>query len=81
MMSYRSWETEQLFVALGGKASDSLVSKQCISTWLVELIEFVYCQADLPVLQGNKCHETKKQDTSLADLAGVDPKQTCDAAT
>ena len=79
--AYRAPDAVQLFVTYGGKSPGSPVSKQRISAWLVELIEFVYKQADLPIPQGIKGHQTRSQAASLADLAGVSPQQICDAAT
>jgi hypothetical protein len=78
---YRASDAEQLFVAYGPKSKGQPVSKQRISAWLVELIKYVYEKGHLPIPQGIKGHQTWKQATSIADLAGVDPQQICDAAT
>jgi hypothetical protein len=79
--AFRAPNTEQLLVAYGGKSRGSAISKQRISAWLVELIKFVYENGNLPIPQGIKGHQTRKQATSLADLAGVDPQAICNAAT
>ena len=41
----------------------------------------MYDKGHLPVPLGVKGHQTRKQATSIADLAGVDPQAICDAAT
>ena len=78
---FRAPNTRQLFVAYGGNDKGHPITKQRLSAWLVELIHFVYDQNDLPIPQGVKGHQTRKQATSLADMAGVDPQAICDAAT
>ena len=78
---FRAQNVEQLFVAYGRKSHGSAISKQRISAWLVELIQFVYQKSHLPIPKGIKGHQTRKQATSIADLAGVDPQAICDAAT
>ena len=77
----RAPDTKQLFVAYGGKTRGSAISTKRISAWLVELIEFVYLKSHLPVPQGIRGHQTRKQATSIADLAGVPPQTICEAAT
>ena len=79
--AYRKPDAQQLFVCYGGKTRGDPVSKSRISSWLVELITWVYTHQGLPVPQGIKGHQTRKQSTSIADLAGVDPQQICAAAT
>ena len=79
--SYRKARAQQLFVCYGGKSRGNPVSKYRISSWLVELIAWVYTHQNLPVPQGIKGHQTRKQSTSIADLAGVDPQLICAAAT
>jgi hypothetical protein len=79
--TFRAPDTEQLFVAYGRRSRGSAISKQRISAWLVELVQFVYDKGHLPVPIGVKGHQTRKQATSIADLAGVDPQAICDAAT
>ena len=43
------------------------------NAWLVELIQFMYNKGHLRVSLGVKDHQTRKQATCIADLAGVDP--------
>jgi hypothetical protein len=76
--TFRAPDAEQLFVAYGSRGST--VSKQCISAWLIKLIQFVYNKGHLPVPFGVKDHQTCKQATSIADLAGVDPHTICEVA-
>ena len=78
---YRKRGVEQLFICYGGKSRGQPISKSRISSWLVELITWVYVHQGLPTPQGVKGHQTRKQSTSIADLAGVDPQQICAAAT
>ena len=79
--TYRDPSVSQLFVAYGGGKRGQAVSKRRISSWLVELIQFVYEEQGLPPPQGVRAHQTRAQATSLAELAGVDPLAICRAAT
>jgi hypothetical protein len=48
---------------------------------MVELIQFVYHQADSSILTGTKCYPIRKQATFSADLVGVDLQQIYELAT
>jgi len=71
----------QLFIAYGKKDLGNPISKQRLSRWLVETIQFAYTVQSLPVPQGIKGHQTRKQAASIAELAGASPTTICDAAT
>ena len=71
----------QLFIAYGKKDLGKPISKQRLSRWLVETIQYAYTVQNLPVPQGIKGHQTRKQATSIAELAGVAPETICEAAT
>ena len=57
------------------------MSKQRISTWLKEVIKDCYQLKGLGQPDHVKGHDVRKQATSWADLAGVDPEKICQAAT
>jgi len=71
----------QLFIAYGKKDLGKPISKQRLSRWLVETIQYAYTVQNLPVPQGIKGHQTRKQAASIAELAGASPTTICDAAT
>jgi hypothetical protein len=71
----------QLFLCLGGKRKGKPVSKVRISQWLKKLIQDAYKTLGLPPPEGVKGHQVRKQATSWADMAGIDPQKICDAAT
>jgi len=71
----------QLFIAYGKKDLGNPISRQRLSRWLVETIQFAYVSQGLPVPQGIKGHQTRKQAASIAELAGAAPSTICDAAT
>ncbi len=71
----------QLFIAYGKKDLGKPISKQRLSRWLVETIQYTYTVQNLPVPHGIKGHQTRKQAASIAELAGASPTTICDAAT
>ena len=70
----------QLFLCYGKKVLGQPVSKQRISQWLKEVIQDCYAKRGLPPPKGVKGHQVRKQATSWADMASVDPQKICDAA-
>ncbi len=56
------------------------ISKQCLSRWLLETIQYPYSSQGLPVPQGIKVQLTQKQAASIAELAGATPSTMCDVA-
>jgi len=52
------------------------ISKQCLSRWLVETIQYAYSSQGLLVPQGIKAQLTQKQAASIAELAGATPSKT-----
>jgi hypothetical protein len=78
---YRADGAEQLFVAYGAKKLGQPISKRRLSAWLVETVAIAYQVQGLPVPMGVKGHQTRKLATSIADMAGVDPQDICNAAT
>ena len=71
----------QLFLCYGGSRKGKPVSKIRISQWLKELINDCYERHSKAQPLGVKGHQVRKQATSWADAAGVDPQTICDAAT
>ena len=47
----------------------------------MKTIKCAYAAHDVIAPQGVKGHQTRKQAVSIAEMAGVDPKRICDAAT
>jgi len=79
---HRKDETSiQLFIAYGKKDLGKPISRQRLSRWLVETIQYAYTVQNLPVPRGIKGHQTRKQAASIAELAGASPSTICDAAT
>ena len=76
-------KTSQLFVCYGDGTRGNGVSKQRISTWLKEMVEQAYKAKNLPPPGAGKVkgHDVRKMATSWAEVAGVDPKLICKAAT
>ena len=70
----------QLFLCYGKQWSGRPVSKQRISNWLKLVIEDCYKHMNQPLPGRVKGHQVRKQSTSWADMAGVDPQKICDAA-
>ena len=70
----------QLFLCYGDAKAGRPVSKQRVSTWLKEVVHYSYSLQGLPSpsVQG---HDTRRQATSWAHVAGVDPGVICEAAT
>ena len=73
--------SQQLLLCFGKKVRGEPVSKQRISTWLKEVIKDCYALKGLAQPDHVKGHDVRKQATSWADLAGVDPEKICQAAT
>ena len=71
----------QFLLCYGSKFLGQPVSKQRISKWLQELVRDCYKREGLEPPGGVKGHQVRKQATSWADLAGVDPATICQAAT
>ena len=80
-LSRREKGVTQLFLCYGKKKRGSPVSKVRISQWLKMLVADCYRRMGLPEPVGVKGHQVRKQATSWADMAGVDPQKICDAAT
>ena len=70
----------QLFLCYGTKWAGQAVSKQRIAKWLQILIEDCHAIKGQPLQAKPKGHQVRKQSTSWADMAGVDPQKICDAA-
>ena len=70
----------QLFLCYGIQKRGLPVSKTRISEWLKLVIADCYRKMQLDEPQGVKGHQVRKQATSWADMAGVDPQKICDAA-
>jgi hypothetical protein len=70
----------QLFLCYGGSKVGQPVGKQRVSAWLKEVVHYAYSLQGLrlPAVKG---HDTRKQATSWAHAAGVDPGVICEAAT
>ena len=58
--NYRLDGTAQLFIAYGGRVRGKPISKQRLSNWLVECIQFAYERHNLPTPEGVKGHQTCK---------------------
>ena len=71
----------QLFLCYGGQNAGKPVSKKRISQWLKMVIQDCYERKNLDAPEGVKGHQVRKQATSWADMAGVEPQKICDAAT
>ena len=79
--SLRAADVSQLLVCYGKHKLGQPVSRQRVSTWLKEVVTECYQLqgAQLPgVVRG---HDTRKLATSWAHVAGLDPRQICEAAT
>ena len=72
---------QQLLLCYGKKVRGQPVSKQRISTWLKDVIKDCYALRGLAAPEHVKGHDVRKQATSWADLAGVEPEKICEAAT
>ena len=77
----RSADSTQLFIAYGRSLRGKPISTIRISQWLKLAITKAYKSRDLPIPQGVKGHQVRKQAVSLAELAGVSPQAICEAAT
>ena len=73
--------SQQILLCYGKNCIGKPVSKQRISNWLKDVIKDCYILQGKPVPQHIKGHDVRKQATSWADLAGVDPQRICEAAT
>ena len=71
----------QLFLCYGKAKRGQPVSKVRISEWLKMVVKDAYARLGLPPPTRVKGHDTRKQSTSWAVEAGVDPQKICDAAT
>ena len=71
----------QLFLCFGGNKRGEPVSKTRISEWLKMVVAESYVRLGLSPPKGVKGHQVRKQGTSWADAARVDPQKICDAAT
>ena len=76
----KSSKVSQLFLYYGSKSRGQPASKCRISEWLKLVIKDAYACHGLP---SPKCqgHDSRRQSTSWAAEAGVDPQRICDAAT
>ena len=79
--SFQGDDDIQLFHAYCGATKGKPISKQKISKWLVEIIKCAYAVHDVDAPLGIKGHQTRKQAVCIAEMAGVDPKIICNAAT
>ena len=79
-VSRAATEVSQLFLCYGANKLGQAVSKQRISSWLKLLIRDCYVRMGQPPPFGVKGHQVRKQATSWADMALVDPQKICDAA-
>ena len=74
-------KASQLFRCYGSERKGEPVSKKRVSQWLVETITHAYELQKLPLPGLVKGHQVRKQATSWAVEAGLDPQTICDAAT
>lgn len=65
--------SKQLLLCYGGKQKGKPVSKIRISQWLEEVINDCFARRSLALPLNVKGHQVRKQATSWADAAKVDP--------
>ena len=74
-------QSEQLFVSYGGPRRGCALSKQRLSTWIVDVIAQAYKANDCPLPPRVKCHFTRSVSMSWATWRGVPLEDICAAAT